>query len=688
MHKYSFFNRDISWLSFNERVLMEASKPHVPLLERIKFLSIYSSNLDEFYRVRMPALMALHKLYKKDHIQKNERLQYPDTALNVHEIIRKQLDSFGNILRNQLQPALKEAGVHLIYNEPLPQEIKQNTTEYFFSEILSFIQIINISQSGHNFFPENNKLYLAVIVEKNDKEELIVLNIPSTDLPRFFKVNKNGLDYIVFIDDIIKDNINIALKNMHIKACYNFKVTRDAELNIEDEFVGDLAEKIEKQIEKRDFGLATRFLYEPVEPKQYVENTITALGISNAIMVQGGSYHNLKDLMSLPVKDQNLSYPTIPSISLQVSQKKELLLEQLTYKEIIIHTPYESYNPVLRFFNEASVDDSVEEISVTLYRVASDSRIVNALISAAKNGKKVFVFVELKARFDEANNIKWSKRMKAAGIKIIYSIPSLKVHAKIALIKKRNNEVVKYFGLLATGNLNENTARFYTDHILMTSNSAILQELEMLFHFLSKRERPTKERFIPFNFLLVAQFNLQQRFLDLIDNEIEHAKNGKPAKIIIKLNNLEEKVLIKKLYDASCAGVKIALIVRSICCLIPGVKGMSENIMVHRIVDRYLEHGRVFIFHNNGKDDVFLGSADWMNRNIYRRIEVCFPIYNEEIKEEIIKLINIQLEDNTQAVIIDESLNNIEKDPGEQPVRSQKEIYKYLSIKAADHLLK
>jgi polyphosphate kinase len=271
--------------------------------------------------------------------------------------------------------------------------------------------------------------------------------------------------------------------------------------------------------------------------------------------------------------------------------------------------------------------------------------------------------------------------MKAAGIKIIYSIPNLKVHAKIALVKMRNNDTVKFFGLLATGNLNESTARFYTDHILLTSNSAILQEMEMLFHFLGKREKPTKERFIPFNFLLVAQFNLKQRFLDLIDNEIEQAKNGKPASIIIKLNNLEEKVLISKLYEASNAGVKISLIIRSICCLIPGVPKMSENITVRRIVDRYLEHGRVFIFHNNGKDEVFLGSADWMNRNIYRRIEVCFPIYDESMKKEILEIINIQLKDNTQAVLIDDSLRNNELLPNGDPIRSQDEIFNYLSHK-------
>jgi polyphosphate kinase len=660
---------------------MEASRTSVPLMEGIKFLAIYSSNLDEFFRVRMPALMALHKLYKKDNIQKAEKRNYPDIVFLAREVIQKQLDFFGKTLTQQLLPSLKATGIHLIYDEPIPGEIKQQTTEYFFSEILAFIQPVNVSRAGQNFFPENNKLYLAVIVEGKDAEELVVVNIPSTDLPRFYSIKVGLTHYIVFIEDIIKDNISYVLKTYKIKSCFNFKITRDAEINIGDEFAGDIAEKIEKQIEKRDFGLATRFLFEPVEPIEYIETAINALGISNAIMVQGGRYHNLKDLLNLPVDDPRLSYEKVPAIANSSIDKKETLLLQLLHQDLMVHTPFQSYNPVLRFFNEAAIDESVEEIAVTLYRVASDSRIVNALISAAKNGKKVSVFVELKARFDEANNLKWSKRMKAAGIKIIYSIPTLKVHAKIALVKMRSNEKVKYFGLLATGNLNESTAKLYTDHILLTSNSAYLQEMEMLFHFLGKREKPTKERFIPFNFLLVGQFNLQQRFLDLIDNEIDHAKAGKPGKIIIKLNNLEEKILISKLYEASAAGVMISLIVRSICCLIPGVPGMSENITVRRIVDRYLEHGRVFIFHNDGKEDVYLGSADWMNRNIYRRIEVCFPIYDETIKQEIIKIINIQLKDNTQAVLLDDSLFNNELAPDGTPIRSQVEIYNYLANK-------
>lgn len=357
------------------------------------------------------------------------------------------------------------------------------------------------------------------------------------------------------------------------------------------------------------------------------------------------------------------------------------LFEQMEQGDILINTPYQSYDAILRFFNEAALDRDVTEIYVTLYRVARDSRIVHALINAALSGKKVTVMVELKARFDEANNIKWAKRMKAAGVTIVYSITALKVHAKVALVKRVNNGRVKYYGLLSTGNFNENTAAFYTDHILMTANGALLREIELLFIFLAKRQKPQPEDKMMFANLLVAGFNLQQRFLDMIDREIENSNKGLPAAITIKLNNLEERVLITKLYDASRAGVKISLIVRSICCLVPDVPGMSENITIKRIVDRYLEHGRVFIFHNNGDPEVYMGSADWMNRNIYRRIEVCFPVTDARIKEEIIAMVNLQWNDNVKAVLLNDKIENVPVADQLPRVQSQQAICELLNDK-------
>ncbi|TKC59046.1 polyphosphate kinase 1 [Pedobacter hiemivivus] len=640
-----FFNRDLSWLSFNERVLLEADKATVPLLERIKFLSIYSSNLDEFYRVRIPVLMALDELGKD-----TERRS--DYELAKTEIDRQQ-QKYGSILAEQIIPELATHQVYWIYNKPMPANISAKVADVFFTEILAYIHSIRIDDDLSDFFAENNKLYQVVILEdQQGRERLELINIPSDTIPRLYAITENNDKYIVFLEDIIKHKMAYLFPDDQIKGVFNLKITRDAELKIEDVDDEDVTASLERQLEARDFGFATRFLCEPGIPLRNLYYLIYRLNLQKASIVEGGTYHNLKDLSSFPLSDAIYSYPKWPAIkSLQINEK-ETLFDDILKKDILINVPYQSYDPILRFFNEAANDQNVVEIYTTLYRVAHDSRIVSALSTASRNGKRVVVMVELKARFDEANNIKWAKQMKAAGVKIIYSNIDLKVHAKVALVKRAFNGTYDYLGLLATGNLNESTAKFYTDQILLTAHRPMLEELEALFGFLSKSKKaPSAEDMIEFKHLLVAQFNLQQRFLDLIQREIDHAKNGQASGITIKLNNLEEQVLITKLYEAAQAGVKIKLIVRGICCLLPGKTGLSENISVTRIVDRYLEHGRIFVFENNGNPEVFMGSADWMNRNIYSRIEVCFPVYNEELKELLLRIINLQLNDNVQESI-------------------------------------
>jgi len=672
----SFFNRDLSWLKFNERILMEAERNTVPLLERIKFLSIFSSNLDEFYRVRMPVLLALEKLSNKE----DNDIQIDDNLLNTaNQFISDQQQRYGKVLKLDIIPQLKENKINLIYGEAFPKEIQKSVTRYFLSQVMAFLQPVHINQDT-NFFPSNNELYFLITLKKNNETEAVILNIPSNQLPRFYKVEVGEETFIVFLDDIVRFHLDRVFPEGEITGCYSFKITRDAEIDLKDEYSGSLSEQLEKQLLKRDSGLATRFLHQPGIPANVFELLKKLFNLKKANRIEGGQYHNLKDFMGFPVNSPKLSNQNWPKLC-NTDLIDGSLTEAIYKNDIIIHTPYQSYDSVLRFFNEAAIDEEVREIYVTLYRVASDSKIVNALISAAKNGKKVTVLVELKARFDEANNIKWAKKMKEVGVDIIYSVTALKVHAKVALVKRQTGDRMRYSGLFATGNFNESTAAFYTDHILMTANKEMLREVELLFIFLAKRVKPTSADLINFKHLLVAQFNLQRVFLELIDREIEHAKQGKPSGITIKMNNLEEKILINKLYEASQAGVKIDMIVRSICRLVPGVKGMSENIKVTRIVDRYLEHGRVFIFHNLGKNDVYLGSADWMNRNIYRRIEVCFPIYNEQIKQEMIEIIEIQKHDNVQAVCIDENMDNIPVKTGEVLVSSQHDIYELLKNK-------
>lgn len=667
-----FFNRDLSWLSFNERVLLEATRDDVPLIEKVNFLSIFSSNLDEFYRVRMPVLQAMNKLGKLAGEGVNP-------LVRAQQYIMQQQNLFGSALREQIIPALAQHNIRLLFNEAIPNVVINKIEDYFYSQIMAFLRPVDVL-NDKQFEPKNNELYFLITLIKAGEEQAFVLRIPTDDLPRFFKIEADGTTHITFLDDVIRYNLSVVFKDAEITGCYSFKITRDAELDLKDEYPGDLSEQIEKQLQHRDQGIATRLLHQPGIPLRTLHSIGQIWNIPDTSFVEGGMYHNLKDLSSLPVNLPQLKYSRWPAVANSVSNDKGLF-EQMEQGDILINTPYQSYDAILRFFNEAALDRDVTEIYVTLYRVARDSRIVHALINAALSGKKVTVMVELKARFDEANNIKWAKRMKAAGVTIVYSITALKVHAKVALVKRVNNGRVKYYGLLSTGNFNENTAAFYTDHILMTANGALLREIELLFIFLAKRQKPQPEDKMMFANLLVAGFNLQQRFLDMIDREIENSNKGLPAAITIKLNNLEERVLITKLYDASRAGVKISLIVRSICCLVPDVPGMSENITIKRIVDRYLEHGRVFIFHNNGDPEVYMGSADWMNRNIYRRIEVCFPVTDARIKEEIIAMVNLQWNDNVKAVLLNDKIENVPVADQLPRVQSQQAICELLNDK-------
>jgi polyphosphate kinase len=658
----SFFDRDLSWLSFNGRVLQEASKENLPLMERFRFLSIYSSNLDEFYRVRVPALRALQTLgHEKD-----------DLLNRVTQTVTAQQNEFGRLFE-QAREALKAQSVFLLYNEPFPETIRNEANRYFLDVVSGYLQIAEID--SRDFFCENNKIYLLVTaIDDAQKEKLFLISVPSDRLPRFYTINDGQTKYITFLDDIIENNLPYLLEEQ-VKSAHTFKITRNAELDIEDEFQGNLAKKIEKKLAKRDYGLATRVLYEPGLPTDHFKKILNNLNLDTAMLMQGGHYHNLKDLASLPIKGDHLSYPPWPSIKSEGIIGDQLLLETLVERDILIHPPYHAYDTIIRFFNEASIDPHVTEIFITLYRIAEDSRIVTALINAAKNGKKVTVFIELKARFDEENNLRWSRKMKQAGVRLIYSIPGLKVHAKIALVKAKYPDHKQVYGLLSTGNFNENTGRFYTDHILLTARKELLDEMLNVFRFLKKPQKKTRKE-IKFEHLLVAQFNLLESFIKLIDAEITAAKSGQEARIKIKLNNMEEEVLINKLYEASQAGVKIDLIVRSICRLIPGITGISENIRVIRIVDRYLEHGRIFYFHNLGDHKVFLGSADWMNRNIYRRVEVCFPVLDSSLKWELIHLLDIQLSDTVQAVQVNKSLANepVPSPLTKEPVRSQEAI--------------
>lgn len=668
-NKPPLLDRDLSWLSFNGRVLAEAAADATPLLERIKFLSIYSSNLDEFYRVRFPVLKALKKLHKKGHDQRERQV-----LEEANQTINQQQQRYGSILKEIILPALRSNGIDFSYSLPLPSALSTELKHYFMTQLLGFLRPIALDVPEASYFPENNLLYFLVELDDQGTNQYFIVNIPSEQVARFYVTKHEERHQVFFIDDIIRENLTVLFPQCAINNCYSFKITRDAELELDDEYGIDMAEQLEKQLLKRDQGLATRLLYSPGINADALELLVQRLNVTHATIVSGGRYHNLKDLADFPIKNPQLSHKNWPKIQFPALSIGETLHQQILTQDILLNPPYHSYDSVLQFFNEAATDAATTEIATTLYRVAKDSKIVNALITAAKNGKKVTVLVELKARFDESNNIKWAKRMKAAGVEIIYSVTALKVHAKVALVKRQLGLRSQYTGLLATGNFNETTANFYTDHILMTANANLLRELELLFIFLAKKQQPSENSPIDFKYLLVAQFNLQQGFLALIQQEIDHVQNGKKAHIIIKLNNLEEEVMIEQLYRAGAAGVKVELIIRGICRLAP-----TANITVRRIVDRYLEHGRLFWFYNNGNEALYLGSADWMTRNIYRRIEVCFPIGNAQIKKQLKDLLDIQLADNVQATYLNQQLENIPVETNGTTVQSQKVIYEYLT---------
>jgi polyphosphate kinase len=672
-----FYNRELSWLGFNYRVLQEAASPSVPLFERLKFLAIFSSNLDEFFRVRYPAVLALSSLKKKT--QKQITAERPGDLIEaIHKEISRQLLEFGGVL-NDVLPELRKNGIHLYYNEPIHEIHSQEITDIFLSQVLSFIQPL-LLDGKNKFSPANNQLYFAISLKK-DTEDLIrhaVVNIPSDKLPRFFILSPDdGMNNVVFIDDIIRENMQVIFPGFEILGVYSFKINRDAELNLEEEYHADVLQKIERQLNKRNSGQPSRFLFEKTMPLNIQLFFTSVLNLKLDEMFGGGRYHNLKDLITLPAFGKKLLYHTLEPVQKKFVRNGDIFNLVLA-KDVLLHFPYHSYNTILSFFNQAAIDPDVSEIYIALYRVASESHIVNALISAARNGKKVTAFLELKARFDEQNNIQWSKKMKEAGVKLIYSIPGIKVHSKIALVKKQNRENVIYYSVLSTGNFNETTAKFYTDHILLTTNTTIGNELQRLFKFLGERRLPVNANELKFKNLLVSQFNMIERFNELIGKEIKKQKKGMPALIRIKLNNLEEQDMINSLYKASREGVNIQLIVRGICCIIPSLKGLSENITVKRIVDRYLEHSRIFLFGTGDDCEVMIGSADWMSRNLHRRIEVCVPIEDATSKKELIDYFEMQWSDNDKSVIFDEKMQQTRPETNGNIVNAQQSIYNYI----------
>ncbi len=672
MKNGSYFNRDLSWLSFNDRVLAEAGNETLPLYERIKFLAIYSSNLDEFFRVRVAFIKRL-MLLDKGKLNKKAELSNPgDILAQVHEEVGRQQNRFGRILQGSILPLLRKNKIHLYHNEPYQDAHLEAVEGLFFSDILTFIQpIILPRKSRKRLFLENRQLYLVAELKKRDVEYIGIINIPSNHVQRFQQLPKiQGVSYFTFIDDVIRYYVRVIFAGFTVKKVHSVKLNRDAELFLEDDYSENVVNKIKKSLEKRDVGMPSRFLYDPSINSSTLEFLQKKIDLLNEDCIAGGRYHNLFDLFSLPnPSGGKLEYKPMPPLSCSAFEKQESIFSAINKRDILLSFPYQRYDYILRFFNEAAIDPDVVSIMATLYRVARESHITNALISAARNGKNVSVLVEAKARFDEENNLRWAERMQLAGVRIVFSEEAIKVHSKVALvIRKEEKRKRRKYAFLGTGNFNERTADVYTDFALLTADEALTDELEDVLRF-TLREKDK----VDLKYLLVAQINMPQEFVRLIDQEIENAVNGKKAEIILKLNNLQDKNMIKKLYSAAKKGVQIRLIIRGICCLIP-----RKNIIVTRIVDRFLEHARIYLFHNDGEKKLFIGSADWMERNLYRRIEVVFPVFDELARKIILDNLTLQIKDNTKAVRLDANLRNVEIQKAEKPIRSQFDFYNYL----------
>jgi polyphosphate kinase len=553
--------------------------------------------------------------------------------------------------------------------------------------VLPFVQPRLLEKNRISTFLHNKTIYFAIKLKskiksrqsnklKRQRFRYAIAEIPSEQLSRFVTLTSDNDKYfIIFLDDVIRLNLPLLFPGYQIESCYSIKLTRDAELYVEDEFTGDLLAKIKKGLARRKTGVPSRFLYDQKMPQDFLKFLQGTLQLQKDDLIPGGKYHNFNDFFSFPKFNKpHLEFEPMPPKNCKELDGVASIFETVNQKDTLLTYPYQSYGYVLKLLDTAAYDTNVKSIKITLYRIADDSLIIRSLIQAAENGKDVTVFVEVKARFDEETNFASADALEKAGVKVHFSLPGLKVHSKICLIERIEKRNSKFYSYLSTGNFNEKTARIYSDYGLLTANQDLGKEIRMVFDFLVRKSEKEK-----FNHLLVAPFNLRKTLIKFIDAEIKNAQEGKAAEIVLKLNSLEDRKMIKKLYEASQAGVKIKLINRGICCLVPGVKGVSENIEAISIVDRFLEHSRVYIFNNSGDKKYFLSSADWMKRNLNRRVEVAFPVYNNDIKKQLQKMIDIQWNDNQKARIIDQKQNNTFKVTSEDKmIRSQYEIYKLI----------
>jgi polyphosphate kinase len=681
MDKRNTIARDISWLSFNERVLQEAQDETVPLRERIRFMGIFSNNLDEFFRVRVAALKRMVSLGRKAKMQLETA---PGAILeDIQEKVIAQQKTFDQVW-NDLLRELRKQKIFLVNDTQLNLPQKKFVLSYFNDEVRSNIVPLMIENIQHFPVLNDKSIYLACRLSRKDKTipaRFALVSVPARRLPRFVILpSKQGEHHIILLEDIIRFCLPqiFSFFGYDTFSAHIIKVTRDAEIDIDSDISTSLIQKIEKGLKSRKMGKPVRFVFDRNIDPSLLAYLIQRLGLSQTDnIIPGGSIHNFKDFMNFPdsvfaqrsARKKPFPHPLLRT----VSRVTDIILEQ----DVLLHLPYHSFEAVIDLLREAAIDPDVTSIKITAYRLAPRSKVINALTNAVRNGKQVTVMLELRARFDEEANLEWKEELEEAGVKVLLGVPNMKVHAKLCLIRKRVGNATTHYGFVSTGNLNEKTALLYGDHCLMTADRNIMADVNRIFTYLEQPEKRIN-MLKACTKLLVSPTNMRQQLMSLIQAEIRAARAKKPASIRLKLNSLSDTAMIEKLYEAARAGVDIQMIIRGICCM-HTVNKKFKKVQAISIVDEYLEHARVLIFHHGGREKVFISSADWMTRNIDHRVEAACPITSPELIRELKDLLDIQLKDNIKARILDNDLSNQYVNPrNTRKVRSQVEVYNYL----------
>ena len=675
MDKRPLKHRDINWLYFNERVLLEAANPTTPLLERLKFLAIFSSNLDEYFKVRVSQLRQLKAvdkpLRKKLVLKPNKKLKF------ILKTVRQQQERYGAVFGGILEE-LRDEGIRILQMEELDTEQNEYVSALFETEIRPHCSVIDLVRETD---VDDSQLYLIADISDTDFD---TIKIPVKTCGRFIELPGPGLN-LLFLDDIVRAHAPTLLPQKQVKGAFGIKMSRDAELYLEDDYTdAELVDRIYNALGKRESGQPTRLLFDADMPESLQRHLQSELGLGSVDMLEGGRYHNLSDLFGFPVKaaHSHLQYGPMPPLLHPEAGYEGNLLDRIGEKDLLVHFPYQEFDLVETFIENAAQDPSVTSIKLSLYRIAKSSKLTDAVLKALELGKQVLLFVEAQARFDEENNIKWGRIFQEKGATVLFSVPNIKVHSKIALVERVQEGRTQRYAYIGTGNFNAKTAKLYCDHGLLTAHEGITGELAQVFDVLDRKLIIPKLKY-----LLVSPFTSRNRFMELIQNEIDNARQGKPAGITAKMNSLEDSKMIQALYRASEAGVPIRLLVRGFCCLQP--KALSElapgeaPIVITSIIDRYLEHGRIYLFENGGSPKMFIGSADWMTRNLDKRIEVLTPILDTAVFSELKDILELQLQDTAKARVIDaeDSNHKVEKAADTAELRSQYAIYAYLKAK-------